>query len=278
MKNLCLRTVLLAVTSLMTLSLSAQHTLEKLWETDSLLATPESVLYDAETKILFVSNIGDFQKEGSGSVSKVGLDGEIIHNHWITGLTATKGMGLYNNLLYAAEQTTIAVIDTKKGVIRQRIEVEGAQFLNDVTIDKKGNVYVSDSRTGKVHRIKQGKVSVYIDNLNGVNGLLADGNDLFILADGLLMKADSEKNMTTLAEGIEGGADGIVKVNEYEFIVTGWEGIIYYISDSGVKKVLSDTRDEQINSADLGYNPADKIIYIPTFSKNSVVAYRLKEP
>jgi len=276
MKNLCLRTVLLAVTSLMTLSLSAQHTLEKLWETDSLLATPESVLYDAETKILFVSNIGDFQKEGSGSVSKVGLDGEIIHNHWITGLTATKGMGLYNNLLYAAEQTTIAVIDTKKGVIRQRIEVEGAQFLNDVTIDKKGNVYVSDSRTGKVHRIKQGKVSVYIDNLNGVNGLLADGNDLFILADGLLMKADSEKNMTTLAEGIEGGADGIVKVNEYEFIVTGWEGIIYYISDSGVKKVLSDTRDEQINSADLGYNPADKIIYIPTFSKNSVVAYRLK--
>ena len=276
MKNLCLRTVLLAVTSLMTISLSAQHTLEKLWETDSLLATPESVLYDAETKILFVSNIGDFQKEGSGSVSKVGLDGEIIHNHWITGLTATKGMGLYNNLLYAAEQTTIAVIDTKKGVIRQRIEVEGAQFLNDVTIDKKGNVYVSDSRTGKVHRIKQGKVSVYIDNLNGVNGLLADGNDLFILADGLLMKADSEKNMTTLAEGIEGGADGIVKVNEYEFIVTGWEGIIYYISDSGVKKVLSDTRDEQINSADLGYNPADKIIYIPTFSKNSVVAYRLK--
>ena len=276
MKNLCLRTVLLAVTSLMTLSLSAQHTLEKLWETDSLLATPESVLYDAETKTLFVSNIGDFQKEGSGSVSKVGLDGEIIHNHWITGLTATKGMGLYNNLLYAAEQTTIAVIDIKKGVIRQRIEVEGAQFLNDVTIDKKGNVYVSDSRTGKVHRIKQGKVSVYIDNLNGVNGLLADGNDLFILADGLLMKADSEKNMTTLAEGIEGGADGIVKVNEYEFIVTGWEGIIYYISDSGVKKVLSDTRDEQINSADLGYNPADKIIYIPTFSKNSVVAYRLK--
>lgn len=51
MKNLCLRKVLLAVTSFMTISLSAQHTLEKLWETDSLLATPESVLYDAETKM-----------------------------------------------------------------------------------------------------------------------------------------------------------------------------------------------------------------------------------
>lgn len=275
MKNLIVKTVLLAVTSFMTLSLSAQYALEKLWETDSLLTTPESVLYDAETKILFVSNIGDFQKDGSGSISKVGPDGEIIHNHWITGLTATKGMGLYNNLLYAAEQTTIAVIDTDKGAITQRIEVDGAQFLNDVTIDKNGIVYVSDSRTGKVHRIEQGKASVYIDNLKGVNGLLADGDDLFILADGQLMKADSEKNMTTLAEGIEGGADGIVKMNENEFIVTGWEGIIYHISDS-VKTVLSDTRDEQINSADLGYNPAEKIIYIPTFSKNSVVAYRLK--
>jgi hypothetical protein len=250
--------------------------LEKLWETDSLLATPESVLYDAESEILFVSNIGDFQKEGSGSVSKVGLDGEITHNQWITGLTATKGMGRYNNLLYAAEQTTIAVIDTKKGVIIQRIAVEGAQFLNDVTINQNGTLFVSDSRTGKVHKIDKGNVSVYIEDLNGVNGLLSDGNDLYILADGKLMKADNEKNLTTLAEGIEGGADGIVKINENEFIVTGWEGVIYHISNSGVKRVLSDTRDEQINSADLGYNPADKIIYIPTFSKNSVVAYRLK--
>jgi hypothetical protein len=276
MKNLIFKTVLLAVTSFMTFSLSAQYTLEKLWETDSLLATPESVLYDAESEILFVSNIGDFQKEGSGSVSKVGLDGEITHNHWITGLTATKGMGRYNNLLYAAEQTTIAVIDTKKGVIIQRIAVEGAQFLNDVTINQNGTLFVSDSRTGKVHKIDKGNVSVYIEDLNGVNGLLSDGNDLYILADGKLMKADNEKNLTTLAEGIEGGADGIVKINENEFIVTGWEGVIYHISNSGVKRVLSDTRDEQINSADLGYNPADKIIYIPTFSKNSVVAYRLK--
>jgi hypothetical protein len=276
MKNLIFKTVLLAVTSFMTLSLSAQYTLEKLWETDSLLATPESVLYDAESEILFVSNIGDFQKEGSGSVSKVGLDGEITHNQWITGLTATKGMGRYNNLLYAAEQTTIAVIDTKKGVIIQRIAVEGAQFLNDVTINQNGTLFVSDSRTGKVHKIDKGNVSVYIEDLNGVNGLLSDGNDLYILADGKLMKADNEKNLTTLAEGIEGGADGIVKINENEFIVTGWEGVIYHISNSGVKRVLSDTRDEQINSADLGYNPADKIIYIPTFSKNSVVAYRLK--
>ena len=276
MKNLIFKTVLLAVTSFMTLSLSAQYTLEKLWETDSLLATPESVLYDAESEILFVSNIGDFQKEGSGSVSKVGLDGEITHNQWITGLTATKGMGRYNNLLYAAEQTTIAVIDTKKGVIIQRIAVEGAQFLNDVTINQNGTLFVSDSRTGKVHKIDKGNVSVYIEDLNGVNGLLSDGNDLYILADGKLMKADNEKNLTTLAEGIEGGADGIVKINENEFIVTGWEGVIYHISNSGVKRVVSDTRDEQINSADLGYNPADKIIYIPTFSKNSVVAYRLK--
>ncbi|NLY25548.1 MAG: ATP/GTP-binding protein [Bacteroidales bacterium] len=276
MKNLIFKTVLLAVTSFMTFSLSAQYTLEKLWETDSLLATPESVLYDAESEILFVSNIGDFQKEGSGSVSKVGLDGEITHNQWITGLTATKGMGRYNNLLYAAEQTTIAVIDTKKGVIIQRIAVEGAQFLNDVTINQNGTLFVSDSRTGKVHKIDKGNVSVYIEDLNGVNGLLSDGNDLYILADGKLMKADNEKNLTTLAEGIEGGADGIVKINENEFIVTGWEGVIYHISNSGVKRVLSDTRDEQINSADLGYNPADKIIYIPTFSKNSVVAYRLK--
>src|SRR4051812_10946155 len=89
----------------------AQHSLEKIWQTDSTLYTPESVLYDAKAKLLYVSNIGDFKKPGSGSISKVGLDGKIIKVDWVTGLTAAKGSGLYQSLLYVAEQTDVAVID-----------------------------------------------------------------------------------------------------------------------------------------------------------------------
>ena len=63
--------------------------------------------------------------------------GRSLKNDWVTGLTATKGLGLYNNLLYAAETNTVAVIDVNNGTIVNRIPVEGAQLLNDITIDSK---------------------------------------------------------------------------------------------------------------------------------------------
>lgn len=268
--------LLVAVLLLYGACLKAQHALEPVWQTDSVLHTPESVLYDGKSKILYVSNIGDFNKEKTGSISKVGLDGKVIKNDWVTGLTATKGLGLYNNMLYAAENASVAVIDVNSGAIVQRIPVEGAQLLNDITIDSKGVVYVSDTRTNKVHKIENGKATVYLENMKGANGVLAVGTDLYILTDGSLQKADANKNLTTLATGMEGGTDGIEMVSPHEFIVTSWGGVIYYVKDDGSKQVLLDTRTKSINSADLGYDAATKTLYIPTFARNSVAAYKLK--
>ena len=63
-----------------------------------------------------------------------------------------------------ADLDEIVVIDIASAAIKQRIPVTGAKFLNDVTIDKSGAVYVSDSETGKVHLLKGGKVSDYLGN------------------------------------------------------------------------------------------------------------------
>lgn len=261
---------------LITPNLTAQHSLEKLWATDTVLTKPESVLFDAISKSLFVSNIGDILKEGMGSISKIGLDGKIIKRDWVKGLTAPKGLGLYKNKLYAAEQNTVAVIDVSTEAIVQRIPVEEAEFLNDIAIDEKGIVYVSDSRKNKVHKIENGKASVYLENMNSVNGLLAKGKYLYLLTGTTLQKADENKKLSTLADGIEGGADGIEMIRDNEFIVTGWGGMIYYVKEDGSKQTLSDTRDKKINAADLGYDPNSKTIYIPEMSQNCVVAYKLK--
>jgi hypothetical protein len=257
-------------------SLMAQHSLERLWQTDTILKAPESVLYEPKSKILYVSNIGEFEKDGTGFISKLGLDGKIIKKDWVTGLTATKGLGIYNNIIYAAENSTVAIIDVSKATVSERISIAGSQMLNDVTVDTKGIVYVSDSKTGKVHRIENGKPSVYLENLKGINGLLAVGTDLYILADKKFQKADANKKLTLITEGIEGGADGIEMINAHEFILTGWEGIIYHVKDDGSKQTLLDTREKKINAADLGYDPASKTVYIPVMLKNLVMAYTFK--
>lgn len=268
--------LILIITIKCSTNLLAQHSLSKLWQSDSTFKWPESVFYDSKSKILYVSNVGSLEKEGLGLISKIGLDGKIIKQDWVTGLTGTKGLGLYKNVLYAAEPTAVVVIDVSKASVVKRIPVEGAQFLNDITIDSKGIVYVSDTKTNRVHKIENGKASVYLENMKRANGLLAVGSDLYILTDGSFQKADGNKKLVTLATGLEGGSDGLVMVKKHEFIITGWEGIIYYVKDNGSKQVLLDTRDKKINSADIGYDEVNKILYVPTFFKNTVTAYKLK--
>src|SRR5690606_26565294 len=174
------------------------------------------------------------------------------------------------------ELNTIAVIDVNTGAIVQRIPIEGAQMLNDITIDPKGIVYVSDTRSGKVHKVENGKPSLYLENLKSPNGLLSVGNVLYVLANGTLQKTDADKTMTQLADGMEGGTDGIEMVKENEFIISCWQGIIYYVKSDGSKQILLDTRDQEVNTADIGYDPLNQIVYVPTFKKNKVVAYKLK--
>ncbi len=255
-----------------------EHRLVKQWQTDSVLKTPESVLFDGTNHILYFSNIdGDpGKKDGKGSIGKLGTDGKIISIEWVKGLNAPKGLGRHGNTLYVADMDEVVVIDIGKAAIVNHIPVSGAQFLNDITVDANGVIYVSDTKTGNVHRIENGKVSTWLTGINGVNGLLAVGDDLYILGNGILWKATKDKKKQKIADGMDASTDGIEQVRENEFLVSCWNGIIYYVKADGSKQPLLDTRTSKINTADIGYNPAARFVYVPTFFKNSVAAYQLK--
>ncbi len=115
----------------------AQHSATKLWATDSTLAIPESVLYDAQNKLLYTSLINGKpdSADGVGGIAKVALDGKIINADWVTGLDAPKGLGKFGSALYAADLTQVDVIDMSTGKLTKRIPVPGAAFLNDITVD-----------------------------------------------------------------------------------------------------------------------------------------------
>lgn len=259
--------------------LAQQHQLIKKWETDSVLKVPESVLPDTKNNVLYVSNIDGKEpwgKDGKGSIGKIGTDGKIIAVDWVTGLNAPKGMGLYDNKLFVADIDRVVVIDINKGAVTQTIPVDGAQGLNDITIDKKGTVYVSDSKTKKVHRIENGAATVWIENLQGPNGVLSYKDDLYVLDNGGMYKVQKDKSLLKIADGMEGGTDGIENVTGKDFIVSCWAGSIWYVKADVSKEHLLDTRNQNINSADIGYDAKNRIVYVPTFWKNSVAAYQLK--
>ena len=255
-----------------------QHSLVKLWSTDTLLKTPESVLPYPKENILFVSNIDGVpnEKDGKGSLGKVSLDGKIIQTDWVSGLNAPKGMGIYKNKLYVADLTEVVVIDIDKAKIVQHIQVEGSVFLNDITIDKEGVVFVSDTRINKVYRIENNMVATLLENLQAPNGLLIQPDGLLILDKGNLIKMIPSGTLSNIAEGMDPSTDGIEMVKKNEYLVTAWSGVIYYIYADGHKQILLDTRAQKINTADIGYDAKKHILYVPTFYKNCVVAYELK--
>ena len=256
----------------------AQHKLVKQWETDSTLKVPESVLYDGANQVLYVSNIDGAPdgKDGKGSIGKVGLDGKIIAVDWVSGLNAPKGMALVKNTLWVADVDEVVAIDITSGKITKRIRIEGAKFLNDVAADAKGSIYVSDSQTKIVHKIDNGTSTVFLENLQGPNGVLVHNNEVYVLDNGTMNRIGKGKSIGKIAEGLEGHTDGIENVQGNEFIVSGWEGVIYYVKADGTKEKLLDSRDQKINAADSGYDAKNRIVYVPTFFKNSIVAYQLQ--
>ena len=278
MRKIYLSLLLVCAASLGTHAFSQGHSLTKLWETDTLLRTPESVLYDAKEKILYVSEIDGVpnEKDGKGAIAKVSLEGKIINANWVTGLNAPKGMAMYKGKLYVADLTEVVVIDMEKAKIIQRIPIEGSVFLNDVTIDKEGFVYVSDTRNFKVYRIEKGFVVTLLQNLQGPNGLLAVGDELLILDKGALQKMLVSGSVTNVTDGMDPTTDGIELVKKDEYIVSAWNGVVYYIYANGTKQTLLDTRAQKINTADIGYDAKNRIVYVPTFYNNRVIAYQLK--
>ncbi len=256
-----------------------QYELLEKWESDSLLKVPESVLFDKANQILYVSNLDGsdpWKADGKGSIAKVGLDGKIIAAEWVSGLNAPKGMGLYKGKLYAADLGNIAVIDIASGKIEKNIPIQGATGLNDISIDPNGVIYLTEYLAKKLYKVENEKAELIAENLTQPNGVLFHNNELFLLDGTGMFKVNSDKSMAKIVDGMEGGVDGIENIEGNNFIVSCWEGALWMVNTDGTKHLLMDTRKEKRSTADIGFDPATKTVYVPTFFRNTVVAYEVK--
>ena len=258
----------------------APVTLTKKWETDAVLTTCESVLYDEKNDVLYVANINGQPdgKDGNGFISKVSLDGEVTVASWATGMDAPKGMGLLDGKLYVSDINRVHEIDTETGKITNTHTVADATFLNDITVGD-GRVYISDSRGGAIHVIEDGKVTAFLANLQGPNGLFAENGDLVVaLWDAKTLNTIdvSSKDIRLRTEGIE-NPDGIEALDNNEYLVSSWNGMIHHINADWEKTLVLDTRQDSVSAADIEYVKGKNLLLVPTFFKNKVVAYEVKQ-
>ncbi|MDD7886384.1 hypothetical protein [Flavivirga sp. 57AJ16] len=255
--------------------------LDLVWQTDTLLTTSESVLYNKKLDIIFVSNVNNspWEKDNNGFLSTIDVKGNILELKWLEGLSGPKGMGIFNDKLYVTDIDRIIEVDIKTQKIINSYAVEGEPHLNDITVSTEGVVYASGSNTNSMYVLKNGRVSILeMDTEGRLNGLLHQNEHIFFADAGKQcfgsynLKSNTSKILT---EGV-GYGDGVVRLENGNFIVSDWKGQIFYIDAANWQKMLLlDTREANINAADIDYIPETQMLLVPTFFNNRVMCYKL---
>ncbi|MDQ6813612.1 MAG: ATP-binding protein, partial [Bacteroidota bacterium] len=153
--------------------------------------------------------------------------------------------------------------------------LKGADGLNDVTATSSGIVFVSDSKKATIWKIEKDQPVLYLENMQGVNGLRAVKTDLYIASGKSFVKADENKNITPVATLPESG-DGVEPIGNGDFICTAWGGWVYYVAKDGKVETILDLTSAKKNTADIGYDAVKRIVYIPTFFGKTVAAYKFQ--
>jgi sugar lactone lactonase YvrE len=264
-------------------SMTDQYQLVEQWQTKRDLRVPESVLYDASRNILYISNINGkpTEKNGQGFISRVALNGQIEALKWVTGLNAPKGSALFKNTLYVSDIDHLVAIDIPSGTVTARYPAAGAQFLNDVATDTAGNVYVTDMSEANsvIYMLVQGRMTKWLEGpeISKPNGLHMEPQRLIVgnSGDGTIKAVNLQNKQITAIAKIGRGIDGLRSDGQGNYFVSDWQGRTSFVSATGQVFVLMDTRAEKINAADLEYIQDMRLLLIPTFFDNRVVAYKV---
>jgi sugar lactone lactonase YvrE len=259
--------------------------------------TPESVLYDPDQDVHFVSNINGqpVAADDNGYISRVNAESLQIEARWIDGanaditLNAPKGMAILGNDLYVADLTVVRKFDRRTGKPKGEIAIPGSTFINDLASDGAA-VYGSDSGlkagaggnfepTGtdaiwKIVNDKPQKIASSPGALKRPNGVdVVDGKVWAVSFGGNeLYRIENGKKVVvnTLPKG---SLDGLAHLADGSFVVSSWEGKAIYRGKDNSFQTAIDNID---SPADIGYDTKRHRLLVPHFMENVVSIHALQ--
>lgn len=250
-------------------------TLTPLWVADG-FAEPEGAALHPEGGYL-ISNVNGNgrEKDGDGFISWIAADGTMITRNWADGIDAPKGITVHDGIVYVADIDTLHRIDVETGAAYAEITFPDADMLNDVT-PWRGEIMVSDSGTATIFSVSDDDVIVFATgaHLEGVNGLLGDGDRLLVstMESGSLLALDTAGDHIEIAAGMN-NADGIGHVPGGGYLVSSWPGQIHAVSPGGGVETLIDTEDDTILQNDLSV--FGDVVIVPNWIPGTVTAWRI---
>ena len=252
--------------------------LTEAWRTSG-FASPESVLPDPDTGLIYVANVngeGD-AVDGNGFISRITPHGAIETLQWATGLDGPKGMALAGDQLCVTDITQIVCLDRASGAIAHRYPAPGAGFLNDAVASADGRVFVSDSATSRIYVLENGMVHVWAedDALSAINGLWLEADRMLAvtMAGRFVSISLDGQSVSVIGDGL-GDGDLLSPDGQGGYFASEWPGQLYHLMPDGRFSVLADTREAGIYVND-GYLLGDLLI-VPHWQPGEVSAWRVQ--
>jgi sugar lactone lactonase YvrE len=235
------------------------------------LNNPESVAYDAKRDRYLVSNNGD------GHI--IAIDNRKRMKLVNQSESSVRGLQVLGDKLYAACDRGVAVIDLVSGETLRVIKIAGARFLNDVTVDSNGHLYLSDTAGNKIYRIRLRDYYISILTaryLDKPNGLLydAENNRLLVCsmrASSPIQTVDCETGaVSTLMNTTLSKLDGLARDAAGFIYVSSWKsGAVYRIDlkTPGAPVMISRNHN---GPADIFIRKVADVLVVPNFRSNTV--------
>lgn len=264
------------------------------------LSAPESILYDPQADLYLVSNINGSpaKVDDDGFISRIQPDGTVQELKWIDAqkeevtLNAPKGMALSADTLFVADIDHVRLFDRTSGAPKGQIKVTGATFLNGMTIDSKGTVYVSDSGlrstdtgfqpsgTDAIYRLQgQRAVPLIKDKaLGNPNGIAADEDGLWVVTfgTGSVLRVNSRGKQVSSLAFPKGGLDGIVLHNN-SALVSSWHAhAVYAVPVADLQNTTADAQFKAVvlavnGPANIGFDIKRSRLLVPLFTDNAIL-------
>lgn len=244
------------------------------------LLTPESAVQAADGKI-YVSEINGFGQDGDGQIHVIDHGKSSV---LVQGLDDPKGLVIIGNDLYIADKSRVLRIALNQETASAEVFLAATdfpkvpQFLNDLSADANGNLYISDSgdilgtgKGGAIYKVTpQRKLSLLLDGsidarILAPNGLLADakGEHLLLVdfTSGVLYNYNQvTKKLEEVANGF-GGGDGIVKQANGNIYVSDWKNGKVFRVDPQHKVSL--IKEGYQSAADIALTQDDHHLLVP---------------
>ena len=255
-------------------SMSGGPVLTEAWRTKG-FSTPAAAIARADGSYL-VSNIAGtaFKKDGTGWISLVSPEGQLLDDEFATGMDAPDGMETDRGVLYVADIDRVHLLNPNDGTRHRSIELAGARGLTGIAAWKAG-LFLADAPTGRIYQLSGDTVDLVFEEeqLIGVKHIEASGDMLLatIPQKGTVLQINSGGDIRTLANGIP-GANSVASV-EGGYLVSAAPGQLWWLSATGEAIEILNTQDEGIMQN--GLTVAGETVLVANEVPGTLTAWRI---